>query len=253
MDMPALRAKGAEIKARLRFLKSERDTHALVAVNGDAGGPQARQRIGAIDLERDKLTNDLETVEVAQQQLFQVQRQAEAEAPIKARRTRFERDKEGLSQCLPSLITRRYDRLAHDVGVQRNAGRVQAAVALIQGRHIAGLPHGLVWVPPPVGLADIPFHCARELVGHPPYVPHFDVMTKTSNSEFVPGTDGEPGERVYLDAAQQANRRRTIETEWHAQVDALANELLAATSLPPIPAELLAHARALRQPVSGLN
>jgi hypothetical protein len=67
MDAQELQAQAARLKNQVRDLTTERTKLAPLAMNGFAGGPEARTRIGEIDRERAALMLDLETVEAALQ------------------------------------------------------------------------------------------------------------------------------------------------------------------------------------------
>lgn len=108
MDLEMLRTKGAELKARIRDLTSERARHAPAAINGDAGGPQARQRISAIDVERASAQADLETIEQA---LASPQFRHEG---LRERLDQaFERRLPGLKGMLAVMVGEKYGNLSH--------------------------------------------------------------------------------------------------------------------------------------------
>jgi hypothetical protein len=55
MDAQALSVRAAQIKHTIRDLTTERAGLSPAAINGDAQGPNARERINAIDAERSRL------------------------------------------------------------------------------------------------------------------------------------------------------------------------------------------------------
>jgi hypothetical protein len=65
MTAAELRAKASQLKTRIHALTAERDRLSPTAINGDARGPSARERIAAIDAERAGYISELETIEAA--------------------------------------------------------------------------------------------------------------------------------------------------------------------------------------------
>lgn len=217
------------IEAELKELTDQRNHLALDALHGDGA---AQSSIDSIDRERQKLAAQIETINAALGTLRTKEREQRSAQSADALRRVFERDKLSLQGRLVRTIQYEYDALAEKVRVLLIAGENDEASFYYHGEaggavSAGGTPASSNADAP--GVLGIPLYCARRLVEHPPYTP----LLNTVVMHDVPETDRDK-------VRQQRARDRD------AHIDRLAQELVGAIEVPPMPQQLVQHGQTIK-------
>jgi hypothetical protein len=213
-----------QLEDQLRVLSLERSDFALASLRGDK---IAQSRIAEINTQRLQLAWQVETLTDA---LDAFQREArERREQEKAQNTRFEFDmyKGSLGRHLVANIADEYDRLVHMAGRHIAAREFNYAEYYLIGEAggvtrlggtIAGTQDDAAVAP---GVAGIPMHCARALVGNPPFTPLLNTVVSHDIAE--------------QDRPRVREERRIAR---NAHTDVFAKELLASITVPEVPHKL---------------
>jgi hypothetical protein len=205
MDVKSLHTRASALKAHIAALTTELESLAPVAVNGDARGPQARDRIAAIGTERASLMLELEVAEAAL-------RSPEYKHQSLTQRLddAFVRNKPKLQRNLVNALADHYLRLSVGQNYANSGGKNA-----------------------PIDLADLPRQYAAEM-SRETYTR--EELDGAKRADLMRGNFNGGGSGVIFD-----NSGKIEELEVRLAIYARhTQELLASVTLPPIPPELQA-------------
>jgi len=204
MTPQQLHTKATQLGEQVLALKRERETLAPVAVNGSKHGPQARERIKAIDAERREIESELETIEDALASP-EYRRATRQEMLVQRLDTAFAKRKRAHQANLTGSLCSRYDHLSYGDNL-----------AIASGPSL------------PFGIEGLPYEIAAEITGET------YAQQEVAGIENLSELHGNGDPRYDNISRREELQIRLAAYKRHTQ------ELLADTKLPPIPPALQA-------------